>query len=394
MDRTAVAAANQLTAAWARTCGAGSTVLSGAGVLPLLAVLCAAASGPARTELSAAVGLPAEDAVRHATDLLAELAAAPAVRSALGVWSRADLPLTDWWSRSVPADVRGVLRDDPAASQASIDEWVERSTGGLLTRLPIKIKASMQLILASALSVRTRWVAPFGDTRFRIAEGPWAGRRDTAMLSRTINDLDLVAVVDTPVGPLTRLRVVGTDDVDVHLVLGEPRRRAHEVLPAAIESLTGRWPVLTGSHLLPGKPAPGVVVCDEPSRTPQPILRTLTPRFTVTGGHDLLARPTLFGLSAASNTSKGHFPGISPAPLAISSAAQDAVARFSAVGFEAAAVTAFGMMLGAALPAGTARVVSLRMDRPLGFVAVHRPTQLVLVAGWVAEPEEHPEEDY
>jgi len=390
MDRTAVTSANQLTAAWARTCGAGSTVLSGAGVLPLLAVLCAAASGPARQELSAVVGLPAEDAVRHATDLLAELAAAPAVRSALGVWSGADLPLTDWWSRSVPADVRGVLGDDPADSQATIDEWVERSTDGLLTKLPIKIEASTLLVLASALSVRTRWVAPFGDTPFRIDAGPWAGRRDIAMLSRTTNDLDLLTVVATPVGSLTRLRVVGTDDIDVHLVLGEPERRAHEVLPAAIESLTGRWPVRTGSQLVPGKPEPGVVVGDEPSRTPEPILRTLTPRFTVTGSHDLLARPRLFGLSSASNTSQGHFPGISPVPLAISTAAQDAVALFTAAGFEAAAVTAFGMMLGAALPAGTARVVSLRMDRPLGFVAVHRPTRLVLVAGWVAEPEEYP----
>jgi hypothetical protein len=35
-------------------------------------------------------------------------------------------------------------------------------------------------------------------------------------------------------------------------------------------------------------------------------------------------------------------------------------------------------------------LVSVTFDRPFGFLAVHRPTSLVLVAGWIAEPEPWP----
>ncbi len=36
------------------------------------------------------------------------------------------------------------------------------------------------------------------------------------------------------------------------------------------------------------------------------------------------------------------------------------------------------------------RRVSLEVDRPFGFLAVHRTSRLVLSAGWVADPVEHP----
>ena len=63
------------------------------------------------------------------------------------------------------------------------------------------------------------------------------------------------------------------------------------------------------------------------------------------------------------------------------------LARFFAEGFEAAAVTAFGMMTGALpeLPYGIT-YVSVDFDRPFGFLAVHRPSRLAVVAGWVKSP--------
>lgn len=58
------------------------------------------------------------------------------------------------------------------------------------------------------------------------------------------------------------------------------------------------------------------------------------------------------------------------------------MARFSATGFEAAAVTAMPMDAGSApMPGGKAVLVSL--EGPFGFIAVHRPTGVPVVAGWV-----------
>jgi serine protease inhibitor len=75
--------------------------------------------------------------------------------------------------------------------------------------------------------------------------------------------------------------------------------------------------------------------------------------------------------------------------LAVSQARQDAIAEFTATGFRAAAVTAVAIAPGAAPPRMqfSARRVTVVFDRPFGFFAAHRPTGLVLVAGWVAEPE-------
>lgn len=72
----------------------------------------------------------------------------------------------------------------------------------------------------------------------------------------------------------------------------------------------------------------------------------------------------------------------------VSEGAQDVVARFFAEGFEAAAVTAFGIaMTGAPLDEDRqVTLVSVTVDRPFGFLAVHRPDRLAVVAGWVDSP--------
>jgi hypothetical protein len=58
------------------------------------------------------------------------------------------------------------------------------------------------------------------------------------------------------------------------------------------------------------------------------------------------------------------------------------LARFSATGFEAAAVTAMAVAAGGLpQPVGKALLVDLR--RPFGFLAVHRPTGQPVVLGWI-----------
>jgi hypothetical protein len=369
-----VAAANTLTARFASTVGEGSTVLSGAGIYPLLALLGEHAAGPARDELLAVAGSP----VRF------DLDDSPTTRLALGVWSHRDLPLTERWRATVPDSVRGLLTGDPDVDQPALDGWADKQTGGLIPTMPIRVDRETLMVLASALSVTTGWAAPFDEGWCRPGTGPWQGRT-LAGLHHTTYDLGILQIAGTSAGPVTLLTVRGADDVDVVLVLGEPDRPAGRVLPAAITALGDGWD-------RPGIDGPGVRTDTVAAFNDRPELTVATVGFTVTGEHDLLRHAPLFGLSTATRRDTGHFPGISPAPLAVSQARQSATATFGALGFKAAAVTAIGMRAGSAPRPMDKRkqVVRVDFDRPFGFLAVHRPTGLVLVAGWVTDPDPHP----
>ncbi|GAA4078837.1 hypothetical protein [Actinomadura miaoliensis] len=393
-----VGVSNALTARWVRyACTGGSRALSGAGVWPLLALLEAAAEGPGRSELQAAVGLDPAVADRGARELLEVLARGTGVGGALGLWNLAGLPLDPWWRDAAPGGARGELTGDPAVDRARLDGWVERHTRGRLTRMPVALRPDTLLVLATALSIDTSWREPFRDVPLRPQRGPWAGRpRPAAGLSRGGTDLSPLGLAETPAGPLTMFAVLGQDDVDVYLCLGEQECAPGEVLAGAVEALAGRHPIQSGAALLAeplARRAPGVELITVPSYDPTPHLRVMTVRFDLTDQHDLLAQPGLFGLGTVSQADPhGHFPRISRVPLKVDQGVQDVNATFTAEGFKAAAVTALSVAAGSAPPQGQTLVLDAQFDRPFGFLARHRPTGLVLLAGWVAEPEDWPED--
>ncbi|QOC91803.1 serpin family protein [Micromonospora craniellae] len=364
-------AANALTARWAATLDNKATVLSGAGVHPLLAVLARYADGPARAELSAVVGDPTG----------VDLTDSPSTRMALGFWTRRGLPLSDRWRTEVPAALRGELTGDETVDQAALDAWAAAQTDGRISAMPVRATTGTAMVLASALSVLTTWQNAFHSTSCRPTEGPWAGRH-LAGLRRRSRDLSTLRVTDATAGPVSLLTVEGTDDVDVVLALGPAGRGPAEVLPAAIDALDGHAPAL------PLTAGPGVSeqIVDASDATPE--LTVSTVAFTVDASHDLLRQSALFGLTTATDPGGDHFPGIT-ARLFITQAVQNTTATFNTTGFSAAVVTAFAMRVGAMPRPATVRkrLVSLTIDRPFGFVAVHRPTGLVLVTGWITHPD-------
>ncbi|WP_328929251.1 serpin family protein [Streptomyces sp. NBC_00190] len=392
MDNSTVRAVNRLAKRWAAQAPVkdAGTVFTAAGVWPLLALLADGSAGPARAELAEALGIPAQAAAEAARELLAGLGGVRGLQAATGLWTKDELPLKEDWSAKLPAGTRGRLTGDEDTDREALDRWARDRTDGLIDRMPVALPEGdeeAKLILASALALRLRWEHPFRELNGQAGQGPWAGR-NVPWLSRTTPSLDDVRVARGTAGAVTVLEVAGTDDVDVHLLLGEPAAPADQVLETGIAAVTGTAPPVTGSSLPEGDPGPGLTVRTVDSYAPQPQLRVDTVAFSLHAEHDLLEHAPLFGLETAADADHGHFPGISPVPLAIGAARQSVLARFHAAGFEAAAVTAVRAGFGGAAPRAKyrARRAEVRFDRPFGFLAVHRTSRLVLAAGWVAEP--------
>ncbi|GAA2649878.1 serpin family protein [Streptomyces vastus] len=391
---TTVGAVNGLTARWAEAATDG-TVFSAAGVWPLLAFLADGAGGAARAELAEAVGLPAEEAACAGRELMGALGGMRGLDSALGLWTRRTLELREEWAKGLPAQTHGVLTGDEATDRAALDGWAAQRTGGLVERMPAVLTPDTELVLASALAMRTQWLRPFKERPVRAAHGPWRGHTLLG-LRRSSVLLDRVGVAETPEGCVTELKVLGSTGIDVHLLLGEEAMTPGQVVGSGIGILEGTRPVVSGPQLPYGDVGPGLRVEKVRRMRPRPpTLDVTTVAYDMTAHHDLLELHRMFGLTTARDTSRGHFPSISGFPLAVGSARQSTMARFGALGFRAAAVTAIAAAPGSAPrePRYVTTTIDARFDRPFAFLAVHRRSRLVLAAGWVTDPKPYREDE-
>ncbi|GAA1073314.1 serpin family protein [Kitasatospora arboriphila] len=382
---------NALAERWATELGgtgSGGTVLTAVGVWPLLGFLAAGADGAARKELEEALGLPAEEAARRGRELLALLRDVPGAGAAVGLWTAGGVRPDPGWLAEVGRHTRGTLKGVPALDRLVLDRWARKHTGGLVRSMPLEVDRDLLLVLASAVAVRTRWRRAFQETWQHADSGPWAGRGIAALRLDSTELLDHLAVAETAAGPVTEVRLPGTADTDVHLLLGTEDAPLGRVLAAGLALLDGRARRIPAAELPTGGPWPGLTTDTRDSATPGDRLDLTTAAFTVDTTHDLLERAELFGLRTASE--RDSFPGICRTPpLQVSQARQQATAVFGARGFEAAAVTAVGMTRGmAARPSVLHRVTvaRVRIDRPFAFLAVHRPSGLALAGGWITEP--------
>ncbi|NEA31068.1 serpin family protein [Streptomyces sp. SID13031] len=389
MDADVVLAVNHLTSRWVRELPPGTTVVSGLGVWPLLALLSTAADEPGRSELAEAAGVDAVAGAAKAVELMAAVDSAADLHAALGVWVHEQLKLSESFDSVVPAALSGTLTGDSASDKAKLDAWATEHTDGLIREMPLDVTPDLAVVLASALSLRTTWVEPFTEQVKRQNDGPWSGG-SWHWLERTDRELDAVRVYDG----LTVVTVQGDADVDVLLGIGDAEAAQGDVLAGLLAAsvASGGLGGLGGLELVdqgePGQEvAPGVTIGKTASAAAE--VKLSLPSFSVEVEHDLLASREVFGLSTVTSAPRGggHFSAISPEPLVVGQARQTVLARFFATGFEAAAVTAVGLMRAAMVVPKTRRL-EVSLDRPFAFVAVHRASRLPVVAGWIAEPTE------
>jgi hypothetical protein len=233
------------------------------------------------------------------------------------------------------------------------------------------------LVMASALATRVSWQQPF-DVVPAAALGTgsaWPGQVEHVLRS--------------PDGPGHTQHIAATDragDVAVHTaaargglrvtsVAAAPEVPAVDVLAAAYElahaTATGAPVAQRSLFDLPLGDGPAWTLTERPAPTSAPDGReqrctAVLPAWSARSEHDLARSELGFPVAARA---LAELLGLNRYRY---EAKQSAVARYSRVGFEAAAVSAMAIALGFAMPAdnGVLRLAELRFGHPYAVVAV------------------------
>ena len=374
----------------------------------MVVALCAplAADEPTRAELAAVLGADLAAAATFAAELLAD--PHPLVAMGAGLWVRSadETARVEQWKAALPA----VVDTGGIPDQEDLDAWTARRTGGLIERFPVRVTPDLACLLATALATKVSWEVPFDVVdAAALGPGPWTAR--------------LRYVLRAPPGePRHRQYLTGTDNagtVAVHLagargglVVGsvlaaDPAVPAAEVLGAAEEIVTAEarevGSVARRSLFeLPLGDGPAWSISEEPVETTSRDGReeqvvSVLPAWTAET--ELVLDDVATGFPAAARALASAL-GLASFRYA---ARQTATARYSAVGFEAAAVTALGILASArATRPGRRRVATVRFGHPFAVVAAacdDHPTLppdsraspspwhgLPVFSAWVGEP--------
>ena len=340
---TAYAASTRQTLGTAQT-----PAISYLGLWLLLARFAPIATGAHRARLSEVLGVSCEDAAALAAGLLD--APHPTVAVALGAWSRSPVTAT------LPVAL------DELADQAGLDRWASERTRGLIERFPLLIDPLTELVLATALVLQPRWTTELGTD-------------ENGLL---VLDDGLQTIVDTDaVGRVAVAKPFSEDGVDVISVIAAPDVSPADVWRAVDEIVAklnegalwhGEFPAgnsADGHAWTVRKTTETFIEWDAPSDDDY-LWRSHLPRWDAAVDSALTAAPGVAELAASLRQAAPELDG----PV---ECVQAATAAYDENGFEAAAVTAVAMAMGAPqFVKRTIHRVEVTLDRPHAVVAVAR----------------------
>lgn len=359
-------------------------VVSALGAWLLLALVGPASEGADRAALTDVLGCDVDDAAQAAANLLTH--PHPLVASAAAVWTSPAAPLPDTfvrWRDALP----GVVTADDLPSQTELDAWARDHTFGLIDRFPVTRTDDLYLILATALATKVSWQVPFDHAPAASlgASSPWAGTLDcvlrtprarsgghAAFITTAAEAGEVIAHIAEAAGGLDVVSVAAMPDVPPGRVLAAAYDIAvRHATAAPIESRD-----LAG--LTPGEHALWTV---REVRAAADSCAAVLPAWSATSRLDLSA-PGL-GFDAAGHALVRNDDAWQ--------ALQEAMARYTTTGFEAAAASALLPRSVTHHPA-THREVTLRFGHPYATVAVTTNSGgpwhgLPVFSAWVSEPE-------
>jgi hypothetical protein len=381
-------------------------VVSALGAWLLVALCAPLAENADRAELAEVLGADPTEAAQFAAGLLSEPHPLVAAGAAMWMAPAVTTPAMERWRDGLPP---GVTTGDIPTQQA-LDAWAKARTLGLIDRFPIEVTPDLVCLLATALATKVSWEVPFEVTdAAAMAPSPWATRLDWVLRSplhdprhrQYIAETDRAGTVGVHLASARGGLLVGS------VVAVDQRVPSADVLAAAssIVSMEARSPdAVTRRSLFDLRLGEGAVwtISEEEVQTKAPdgreevvisVLPAWSAESTVDLNHENLGFP-----SAARAIKKAI--GLTNLTY---EAKQAALARYSAVGFEAAAVSGLAVAMSAPqLRPGYRRKATLRFGHPYAVIAVATNDQRVhqrdrlsspwhglpVFSAWISEPAE------
>lgn len=344
---------------------------SPAGLWVALGAVAAGARGRAAEELRAVLGVAGEEAGPAVTGVAAAFARTSGVFAGVAVRSR--VPVRAAYRSGLPGVGFGELGGD---ARAELDAWVAEVSGGRMAGLPDALDGGADLVLVGVVALGAVWREAFDASRTRPA--PFTGAdgsvTEVPTMHRRVPARSAWRVGDGR-GVVVELPCAGERAPRVRFVLGPVGAGPDTVVPLAWAD-GGPEPV-RGS-VRDGGPEP----VRDGRRGPVGAggVELALPRFELRDRIDALAWLESVGVTAPARPG-ADFSGLSPAPLYVSKALQEAVLEVGETGVEAAAVTQVEMTRSAARPLPVERIA---FDRPFGVVVLDADGRLPLFVGWRA----------
>ena len=374
----------------------------------MLVALCAPlADDEARTELTEVLGADPLEAAKFAARLLAE--PHPLVAGGAGLWiaPAVSTPAMERWRAGLP----DVVTTGDIPTQEALDAWATARTLGLIEHFPLKVTPELVCLLATALATKVSWEVPFNVVHAtELAPSPWATSLQRVLRSprrdprhrQYIAETDRAGTVGVHLtGARGGLLVGSVIAVDDKVPSSEVLAVAH-----AIVNAEAREPRSVASRSLFDLPlGDGAIwtITEAAVETTSPdgreeAVNSVLPAWSADTTVDLEDHEDLGYPAAARAINKGlRLPNLTY------EAKQTALARYSAVGFEAAAVSGLAMLMSnPSTHPGYRRDATLRFGHPFAVIAVagedHRAASftgtpspwhgLPVFSAWVSEPAE------
>lgn len=308
------------------------------------------AGSPNGESLGASLGLPAEEARELADRLLAN--PHPALKAAAAVWARQGV-----LNREGEDFLAGLSPDVGQAeypSQEEADAWASNKTNGMVPNFPLKVE-DLHFVLASALAAEVSWIKPYSFADSADLGGAFGARIERCLTTWSASIFDTTAA-----GRVVAHWASSSTGVRVLSVIAAPDVSPHRVHDAALEILSEDAAEVSLADLELGDfefwAIEEVEGFSDHSRA---FLPAWTARVT---GESIVQAP---GVSDALDVMMSML--VEPEA---GQAAQSAFAEYTAEGFKAAAVTAFG-----APPTGLpqrklVRSLTARFQHPYAVIAV------------------------
>lgn len=347
-------------------------------VSPLGAWMVVALCGPAATRerdreaLARVLGADPDAAFQFASALLAD--PHPLVSAAAGLWLRAgfETPRFRTWRQALPL----VVDTGDLPSQSELDVWAADHTQGLIEHFPLELSPTTVCLLASALAAKVSWEVPFevveaaelGPTRWSgrvrsVLRAPRGDPRHRQFFAETERAGTVCAHLARARGGLLVGSVIAASEgvppgdvlaVAEEIVTSEARERASVTRVSLFDLPLGTGPLWSVRE----EPAQNVKTPDGRTEQVVCVLPAWSATTVVEPGDDGLGFDEAAAI-VAGTIDMDDF---------VYQARQVCTARYSAVGFEAAAVTGLAVAVSAGRP-GVRRIAEVRFAHPYAVVA-------------------------